>query len=175
MEFSDVLKRRYSARAYRDVAVNDADLQAILHAACDAPSAGNLQAYEVVIVRDAQRKQELVKAALDQTFIAQAPVALVFCANPEHNRWKYRERGVELYALQDATVATAYAQLMATSRGLATCWVGAFDEDQVREIIDAPAAWRPVAILPVGVPAESAPPRERRQLDKLIHQETVRK
>lgn len=175
MEISEVIRQRFSARAYRAEVVDGTDLTAILQAACDAPSAGNLQAYDIVIVRDARRKQELVRAALDQTFIAQAPVVLVFCTNPEHNRWKYRERGAQLYAVQDATVATTYAQLMATSRGLATCWVGAFDEDRVREIISAPATWRPVAILPIGVPAETAPPRQRRPLDKLVHQETARR
>jgi len=66
--------------------------------------------------------------------------------------------------MQDATIACAYAQLAATASGLGACWVGAFHEDEVREIVGAPAAWRPVAILPIGVPTEAAGVRERRDL-----------
>jgi nitroreductase len=77
--------------------------------------------------------------------------------------------------VQDTTIACTYAQLAATATGLGTCWVGAFDEDKVGEIVGAPAAWRPVAILPIGVPAEAAGVRERRALGDLVHEEQVRR
>jgi len=99
---------------------------------------------------------------------------VVFLANPDRNRPKYGARGAELYSLQDTTIACAYAQLAATAAGLGTCWIGAFDEDKVRHVVKAPAAWRPVAILPIGVPAEPAGPRERRALSDLVHQEQAR-
>ncbi len=170
MNFSDLIKQRYSVRAYQSTPLKESVLQAILDAANNAPSAGNLQAYEIILVRDADRKQQLVKASLDQSVIAQAPVALVFFANPERNQGKYGKRGAELYAVQDATIACTYAQLAATEAGLGTCWVGAFADDAVRKAVGASAAMRPVAILPIGVPADAAGVRARRAVKDLVHE-----
>jgi len=162
-------------RSFQSTAVDGATVQAILEAVDSAPSAGNLQAFEVVVIRDPGRKQQLAKASLDQSFIAEAPLALVFLANPGRNRARYGSRGAELYSVQDATIACSYAQLAATASGLGTCWVGAFNEDKVRESVGAPTAWRPVAVLPLGVPAEAAGVRERRALGDLVHEEQVRR
>jgi len=173
MEFFETLRKRYSARCYQPRAVSEADLQRILQAANDAPSAGNLQAYDIVVVRDAVRRRQLAKAALDQDFIAQAPVALVFLANPYYNRHRYGERGARLYALQDATIACAHAQLAATALGLATCWVGAYDDEAVERIVGASSPMQPVAILPIGYAADAPVQRSRRRLDELAHDETL--
>lgn len=173
MELFDTLHNRYSARAYQNKPVPEADLQRILQAANDAPSAGNMQAYEIVVVRDVERKRKLVKVAWDQEFIAQAPVVLVFLTNPNRNRERYGERGARLYAVQDATVACAHAQLAATALGFATCWVGAYDDDAVAKIIGAPVFMQPVAVLPIGYPADPFCRRPRRPLTDLIHDETI--
>ncbi len=174
MDLFEVLRQRHSCRAYQNRPISDADLTRVLEAANAAPSAGNLQAYEIVLVRDTERKRKLARAALDQSFIAEAPVALVFLTNPDRNRVRYGKRGSDLYALQDATLACAYAQLAATALGLATCWVGAFDEKEVGRIVGAPPDARPVAILPVGYAGESAEPRTRRPLSELTHSEHLR-
>lgn len=174
MDFFEVLNRRFSVRAYQPKPIDEATLQRLLEVVNSAPSAGNLQAYEIVVVRDAERKRQLAKAALEQWFIAQAPVVLVFVANPERNRWRYGKRGQELYALQDATIACTFAHLTAVALGLGSCWVGAFNDDAVRQIIGCPSVMRPVAILPIGYPAETPEPRERRPLSDLVHDERVR-
>lgn len=173
MELFDAIRQRHSIRAFQPRLVDEADLQRILQAANDAPSAGNMQAYEIVVVRDANRKRQLAAAALDQQFIADAPVVLVFVTNPARNRERYGERGTTLYTMQDATVACAYAQLAATAIGLATCWVGAFEDDMVAKVINAPALAMPVVILPVGYAAESARSRVRRPLAEMIHSELI--
>jgi len=175
LDLFEVIERRFSVRSFQSAPVEDAKVQAILEAANNAPSAGNLQAFEVVVIRDTGRKRQLATASLDQSFIAEAPLALVFLANPDRNRAKYGSRGAELYSVQDTTIACTYAQLAATASGLGSCWVGAFNEDEVREIVGAPRAWRPVAILPVGVPAEAADVRERRALGDLVHEEQARR
>lgn len=174
MEFFEVLEKRYSVRAYKPDPIDDATLTKILEAINSAPSAGNLQAYEVIVVRDPERKRQLARAAWDQMFIAQAPVVLVFVANPERNK-RYGRRGAELYCLQDATIACAYAQLAAVALGLGSCWIGAFDDDAVRKVVGIPANMRPVAVLPIGVPADTPEPRERRPLSDLVHEEELRK
>lgn len=171
MNFFEVLRRRQSVRAYQRREVSDEDLRQILECANLAPSAGNLQAYEIVVVRDEKRRKKLADSAWDQEFIAQAPITLVFFANPERSRPRYGPRGATLYCVQDATIACAYAQLAATALGLATCWVGAFNEDRVRTIAGAPPVWQPVAILPLGYPAENPERPPRRPLADLVHSE----
>jgi nitroreductase len=121
MDFADVVDHRYSVRSFHNTPVDEREMQPILDSINKAPSAGNLQAYEVVVVRDVDRKKQLVKASLEQSFIEQAPVVLVLLANPDRNRAKYGTRGAELYSLQDTTIACAYAQLVATATGLGSC------------------------------------------------------
>ena len=119
-------------RAYKPQAVEESKLKRLFEAANMAPSAGNLQAYRVQVVRDQEKKDALAKAAHGQGFIAQAPVCLVFCADPERSAAKYGKRGTELYSVQDATIAGAFAMLAAVDLGLATVWVGDFDEKKVQ-------------------------------------------
>lgn len=175
MDLFEVFQKRYSVRAYKPNPIDDATLTKILEAVNSAPSAGNLQAYEVIVVRDLERKQKLAKAAWGQNFIAQAPVVLIFVANPKRNQWRYGRRGAELYCLQDATIACAYAQLAAVALGLGSCWIGAYDDDAVRKILAIPQEMKPVAILPIGVPDDFPEPKERRLLSDLVHEEQLRK
>jgi nitroreductase len=96
---------------------------------------------------------------------------LVFFANPARSAAKYGRRGDVLYCVQDATVACAYAQLAAEDLGLASVWVGAFDNAAVSEAVGAPAGLRPVALLPIGYAAESPPPTPRRRLSDILRDE----
>lgn len=170
MDFFKVIERRQSVRGYSDLAVEPDKLQQILQAANRAPSAGNLQAYEIVVVRDADRKRALVSASGDQWFVGHAPVVLVFCAHPARSAPKYRERGERLYAVQDATIACTYAMLAATALGLGTVWVGAFAEPGVRTALNLAKDWLPIALLPVGYPSEPPRPSTRRSLKDLVHE-----
>ena len=169
MDFFEVINQRHSIRAYKNKPVEPEKLQQILQAVNRAPSAGNLQAYEVYLVCDDKHKTSLVTATYDQEFLAQAPLVLVFCAHANRSASKYQERGTELYCVQDATIACTFAMLAATALGLSTAWVGAFDENEVRYIINAPWAHRPVAMLPIGYAAESPRISSRRTLNDLIH------
>jgi nitroreductase len=169
MEFFDVIEIRRSVRAYDATQVEEEKLLQILEACNRAPSAGNLQAYEIYVVSKLSKRMALAGAALGQQFIVQAPVALVFCAHPARATKRYKERGETLYAIQDATIACTYAMLAASSLGLASVWVGAFTEEAVREIIDAPRNHRPVAILPIGYPVDLPEKTPRRKFDDLIH------
>ena len=170
MDYFEVIKERHSIRAYENRPIEADSLQRILEAANRAPSAGNLQAYEVYIVADEDCKRALVKAAGDQEFLAQASVALVFCAHAARSKVRYGSRGADLYCAQDATIACTFAMLAATALGLSTVWVGAFDEEAVRQIIRAPESQRPIAMLPIGYPAEVPRITRRRDLSDLVHQ-----
>jgi nitroreductase len=168
MEFAELIHTRRSVRAFENRPVEAEKLVAILAAADLAPSAGNLQAYEIYKVTAPKVRAALAHAA-NQPFVAQAGVVLVFFANPGRSARKYGVRGQQLYALQDATIAVTYAQLAATELGLATVWVGAFDDDAVTVAIGAPGDWIPIAILPIGYAAESPAPNPRRGVADLVH------
>jgi len=128
-----------------------------------------LQAYEIFLVQDENKKRELALASFAQSFVAEAPVVLVFCANPGRSEKRYGKRGKNLYCIQDATIAAAYAQLAAVDLGLGSCWVGAFDEKEVLRILGNPEGLIPVAIIPIGYPAEQPPSTGRRKLEDIVH------
>jgi nitroreductase len=169
MTFFETVQARQSIRAYQDRAVEAEKLEAILAAVNRAPSAGNRQAYQVFVVRDGFLKQGLARAALDQEFLAQAPLVLVYCAAPVRSD-RYGERGLSLYCQQDTAIGAAYAQLAATAEGLGTCWVGAFNEDTVATLLELPAGLRPVVLMPIGYANEMPPPTTRRPVTELVHE-----
>ncbi|MEW6094592.1 MAG: nitroreductase family protein [Chloroflexota bacterium] len=169
MEFFQVVKERCSTRKFIRQPVEAEKLRKVLETINSAPSAGNMQAYEVYVVNDPVRQAALSKASWDQESIVEAQVVLVFCTHPELNAERYGDRGRDLYALQDATIACTFAMLAVIAVGLACVWVGAFDDEQVWRIIGAPAGQTPVSMLPIGYPDKPAEPRTRRSLDSLIH------
>ena len=175
MDLFEVIRKRRSVRAYVDKDIDDERLQSVLEAANSAPSAGDLQGYEIVVVRTREQKEALSKAAFDQRFIAQAPIALVLVANQKKSSTRYGERGAKLYSIQDATIAGCYIQLAATAIGLATCWVGAFDSRGVAKVIGAnmEEGMVPVAVIPIGYSSESPKATPRRKLADILHQERL--
>lgn len=168
MEYFELIKRRHSIRTYQDKPVSEAFLSQILEAANRAPSAGNLQAYEIFVVEAESHRAELAQAA-DQEFLLQAPIVLVFCVNPARSEARYRQRGVSRYALQDATIACTFAMLAAADLGLGSVWVGAYNDQAVMAVLGNPPGLHAVAMLPIGYPAGEPRIRDRRSLDDLVH------
>jgi len=171
MEFRALIGRRRSVRVFGTRPLLREHIEKIVRAASSAPSAGNLQAYEIVWVTQPAIRSALAHAAVDQDFIAQAPSVLIFFAHPRRSGVRYGRRGEDLYCLQDATIACAYAQLAAADLGLGSVWVGAFEDEAVSDAVGAPAWLRPVAILPIGYPAESPEPTSRRELSDILRKE----
>lgn len=169
MDYFDLIQKRRSVRDFTSDPVSREDLDEILKAAISAPSAGDLQGYEIYVVKDEKTKNELAEAALGQDPVRSAHVCLVFCASPGRSEQKYGERGRELYSMQDATIATAYSQLAAEALDYGSVWIGAFDEDDVRKVLKIDSSLRPVAILPVGVPKEKPKKTPRRPFDDIVH------
>jgi nitroreductase len=169
MDFFEVIRSRRSIRRFDNRPVEEEKLNAILEAANAAPSAGNLQAYEIYLVRSPAELAGMAGLLARMKFFAEVPAVLVFCANPERSGVKYSDRGRALYAVQDATIACTQAMLAATALGLASVWVGAFQEQAVAEALALPASLRPVALLPIGYPGETVEPRTRRALKDIVH------
>lgn len=165
MDFFETVRKRKSVRRFLEKNILDKDIYKILEAASLAPSAGNLQSYKIFVVENKDKKKALARACYNQGFVADAPLVLVFCADPKNSASRYGKRGETLYALQDATIAASFAILAATSLGLGSCWVGAFREEEVREILDTDLL--PVAVVVLGYRAEEPSRPARKSLEEI--------
>lgn len=172
MDVFDAIRSRRSVRAFTKKPVSDSDIEKLVDAARWAPSAGNIQPWEFVIVRDQTIKKGLCKAALNQSIIEEAPVVIVVCTNVKRSEQGYGLRGANLYSLQDSAAATQNLLLAAQAIGLATCWVGAFNEEKAAEVLNTPSGVRPIALIPVGHAAEKPKPSSRRSMSEIVHHET---
>ena len=151
MELRDVIRQRHSIRNFSDKNLSLDILHELIKFANLAPSAGNLQAREFIIVNNDEIREKLSIAALEQKFIFEAPVSIVVCANLNRIS-SYGERGRELYCIQDAAATAEHLLLLAMDKGLGACWIGAFYENEVSKILNLPSYVRPVAIIPIGYP-----------------------
>lgn len=172
MEFDELIRERRSVRAFRPDPVPEETIEKLLAAAVQAPSAGNLQAWEFVVVRDREAKRRLARAALEQTFVAEAPVVIVTCRNLLRNSFRYGGRGRDFYSLVDASCASMVLLLAAQNEGLGACFVGAYRDAEVSRVLGLPGHVRPVGIIPMGHPAESPQAVERLPLSEVVRRET---
>ena len=151
MDFRNLIDDRHSIRTFEARPVEREKVERILHAASRAPSAGNLQSYKIALVTSKGLIEKLAATKPEQTWIATAPVILVFLGDPEPSTAKFNSEGQSLYTVQDATIACTYAQLAAADEGLGACWVGTSSvRDQVREVLGLPQTLQPMSLLPIG-------------------------
>ena len=171
LDVFEAIKSRRSIRAFTREDVSEKEVKRLIEAARWAPSAGNIQPWEFVIVTGAEMKRKLSVAALDQTFIEEAPVVIVVCADEARSAWSYGSRGANLYCLQDTAAATQNILLAAHAMGLGACWIGAFHEDEVKMALKTLRNLRPVAIVPVGHSAEKPVAPPKRSISEIVHYE----
>ena len=169
-DLDSLLGRRRMVRRFTTEPVSEAKVAHLLSTAARAPSAGHTQPWAFVVVRRQRTRAALARAAHGQLWLASAPVAIVACADLSRSRPRYRERA-ERYGLIDVAFASLLLLLAVVEVGLGACFVGAFDDDEVARLLDLPAHVRPVAIIPVGHPAESPPPSKRRPMAMMRHDE----
>lgn len=162
----EVIKARRSVRKYRPDPIPEEIFKTIISAARLAPSAANAQPWKFIIVTDEELKLKLINACNGQKFIAEAPVIIVGCGLPDE---AYSTVGgyMSSFAI-DVTIAMDHLILAAASQGLGTCWIAAFKEDKVREILDIPEDVRVVALTPVGYPDDQPKKSSRKDLAELI-------
>ncbi|UCH90141.1 MAG: nitroreductase family protein [Thermoplasmata archaeon] len=174
MELEDAILSRRSIRRFKGTDIPEEAVTRLLELASAAPSAGNLQARDFVVVRNKDTRRALSNAALGQEFVAEAPVVVVVCGNKSRSGRHYGSRGKELYYIQDADAAIENLLLAIHGAGYGSCWVGAFEEKAVSKVLKLPGDIRPLAIIPIGVPAspaKSSGKPARYPLDKLVHYE----
>jgi nitroreductase len=163
MDVYEAIGSRRSIRSYNGEPVPDDVLARILEAARLAPSARNRQEWRFIAITEAVTRRAMVGACKGQEFVAQAPVLLAFCSTRPH----VMSCGVDAGPV-DAAIAMSYVTLAATAEGLGTCWLGAFHQDQVRQLLGVPDTAQVIGVMTLGFPAERPARRPRRPRDEVI-------
>jgi nitroreductase len=167
--FFDLISSRHSVRAFKNIPIPEDKINTIINASTKGPSAGNLQSYQIFIVSKISEKEKLAESAHGQNYICDAPIVLIFCADPIRCNAEYGSRGEQLFSIQDATIACVYSQLAAHNLELSSVWIGSFDEEKVRNILKLKNDLKPVAILPIGFSNETPEITTRKPIDQIIH------
>ncbi|MGB9561431.1 MAG: nitroreductase family protein [bacterium] len=158
------IKNRRSIREYLPKPVENEKLERILKAGQLAPTAKNKQNLKFIVVRDPETKKRIAEASRKQMFIAEADCVVVICGTePEY----VMMCGQPAYVI-DASIAADHMILQATAEGLGSCWIGAFDEKKVKEILNIPDSFRVPILFTLGYPAFVPPPSPRKSLDELV-------
>jgi nitroreductase len=163
----DAIRERCSVRSYLDKPVEDEKLSAILEAARLAPSANNRQNWKFIVVKDKKTRERLAEAAANQGFIAEAPVVITAVSTDPFHIMRCE---VPAYAV-DVAIAVDHMTLQAEELGLGTCWIGAFYQERVKEILGIPDRCKVVALLPLGYPAFPCGVKHRKRLEDVVSYE----
>jgi nitroreductase len=158
------IQSRRSIRLYSDRPVEEEKLRKILEAGRLSPSAGNMQNWKFIVVRDEDLREQLTEAAYSQMFVAQSPIILVLCSTDPDGIMKCGQPKSSV----DVSIATSFMILEAAEQGLGTCWLGSFKEDMVKKILGIPDYVRVVAMTPLGYPGEAPAERPRRKTDEIV-------
>jgi nitroreductase len=156
MDFKEVVEKRYSIRQFQSTPVPTGLVKKLIELSKLAPSAGNLQSYRVIITKQKMGNVE-------------APLYLVLCADLEKSAARYGDRGRNLFSIQDATIFGAYLQLAIVNCGLASTWVGAFNEGEIKNLLKLPENLKPIAIIALGYPVGEKSGRRRRSFKDIIY------
>jgi nitroreductase len=167
MEFSELIAKRYSVRAYKPDPVEEDKLQQVLDAARLAPTAVNRQPFQLIVIPTEGRAEEL-RHIYHRSWFSQAPLVICACGLPDA-AWSRRDG--KNYVYVDTAIAMDHLILAATNLGLGTCWVAAFDVAAAREILHLPDNVEPVAFTPLGYPADLPKAKERKPLSDLVRYE----
>lgn len=167
MTVLEAIKSRRSIRDYENKDIPETIMEHLMEAIRWAPSAGNLQSRRFYFVLSREGRKKLARAALNQNFIASAPLVVVACLD-RRIAARYGDRGVNLYAIQDVSASVMNMMLVARELGLGTVWVGAFNEFEVVEILEMPDYLRPIVLVPVGYPSRTPGPTSRLAREELI-------
>ena len=173
----DIVKERFSVRKYRDEPIEDDKLAAILESARLAPSATNSQPWHFYVVKDWEKRRALSEKMplggkmIGNSFIAEAPVLIVATAGPisilhkaasfiVNKKWYYL----------DVAIALEHMVLTAWELGVGSCWIGWFNEKNVKQLLGIPKDREVVAMLTLGYAADSAVPRpkNRKKIEDVV-------
>jgi nitroreductase len=171
MDFETVVKRRRMCREFLERDVPQEKLDRILELASRYPSAGHTEPQEFIVVHDRRMKEDLAHAALDQMFVAQAPLVIVVISDVRRSARRYGERGVRLFSIIDGAFVAMLILLAVVEEGLGACFVGSFYDEEVQEVLSLPQEVRPIGIIPIGYCAEGPRKLRRRSREQIVHRD----
>jgi nitroreductase len=169
MDFETVVKRRRMCRGYLDRDVPQEKIDRILDLASRYPSAGHTEPQEFIVVRNRRMKEDLARAALDQMFVAQAPLVIVVVSDVRRSARRYGERGVRFFSIIDGAFVAMLILLAVVDESLGACFVGSFYDEEVQEVLGLPPDVRPIGIIPIGYCAEAPRRFPRRSRAHIVH------
>ena len=166
MDIYELIENRQSIRNYKDKEVEEEKLDRILEAGRKAPSAKNIQPWKFIVTRKNDLKQKLVKACHDQKFMGEADIILTIAVNIDQ---AYKQQGEYMSSFAvDGSIAMDHMMLAATAEGLGTCWIGAFSEEEVKEVLGIPKNYRVVGLTPIGYIKEKSSSTSRKSLEEIV-------
>jgi nitroreductase len=169
VDFETVVKRRRMCREFLDRELPQDKVDRILDLACRYPSAGHTEPQEFLVVRDQRVKEDLARAALGQMFVAQAPLVIVVVSDTSRSAQRYGERGVRFYSIIDGAFVAMIILLTVVDEGLGACFVAAFRDREVQQVLGLPPDVRPIGIIPVGYCSEGPRRFPRRSKARIVH------
>lgn len=164
MDVMTAIKSRRSIRNYKDKPIEEEKLKIVLESARLSPSARNQQERKFIVVTDKTTREKLIDVAYGQQFVGQAPAVIVACAMQTSHIMPCEEPSYPI----DVAIAVDHITLSAVEQGLGTCWIGAFKQKEVKELLGIPENIRVVALLPIGYPSTIPDPRPRKNLDDIL-------
>lgn len=170
MDLIECFEKRRSVRSFADEPVPDEVIENALLVANLAPSAGNLQARDFIVVRDESARRAVAEASPGHKFLMEAPVIIVCCANLDRII-QYGPRGKNLFCIQDVSASVENMLLYIAARGYGACWIGTFDEKRLADALGLPPHVRPLTIIPVGRPKKEGTKPPRMKIEDLVHYE----
>jgi len=168
MNVHEAIRSRSSVRQYLPAPVPEESLTKVLEAARIAPSSSNRQEWRFVVIRDEERRRRLATAANGQMWIAGAPVIIAAIGIDPRS---IMTCGIPRYAV-DLSIAITHMMLAAMEENLGTCWIGAFSQDKVREILGVSDDCMVVTIMPLGYhDFRFSGPKLRKRLEDIVRYE----
>ena len=164
MEFADLIQNRYSVRNYLSKPVEEEKLNKVLDAARLAPTAHNFQPFKLIVIKT-HGNEENLKRIYNRKFFVEAPIVICACTLKEDG-WT-RDDGKN-YAEVDTTIAMDHLILAATELGLGTCWIGKFDLEAAREVLNVPERVLPLVFTPLGYPNDKPRTKQRKSMDDIV-------
>lgn len=164
MDVMTAIRTRRSIRAYKDKPIEDEKLEAVLEAGRLAPSAANRQEWKYVVVKDKALREKLVDIANGQRFVGQASAVIVACAEQTNHVMPCGELSYPV----DVAISVDHITLAAAEQGLGTCWIGAFKQDEIKQLLDIPEEVKVVVLLTIGYPDISPPLKPRKSLQEMV-------
>jgi nitroreductase len=171
MDFETVVKRRRMCREFLERDVPQEKIDRILDLASRYPSAGHTEPQEFIVVHNRRMKEDLAHAALDQMFVAQAPLVIVVVSDVRRSARRYGERGVRFFSIIDGAFVAMLILLAVVEEGLGACFVGSFYDEEVQEVLSLPQEVRPIGIIPIGYCAEGPRKFRRRSREQIVHRD----